>query len=78
MAINNVLLNVPVGALLVVVSLHVDAKHYKFNSAVSGRMTRNNLLVSPTLHRGAGKNLLLVKLNGVVLGRMPRIILIYC
>ena len=78
MAINNVLLNVPVVALLVVVSLHVDAKHYKFNSAVSGRMTRNNLLVFPTLHRGAGKNLLLVKLNGVVLGRMPRFILIYC
>ena len=74
---NNVL-KVPCFALLVVVSLHVDAKHYKFNSAVSGRLTRNNLLVSPTLHRGAGKNLLLVKLNGVVLGRMPRIILIYC
>ena len=48
-------LKVPDFALLNVVSLHVDAKHYKFNSAVSGRMTRNNLLVSPTLHRGAGK-----------------------
>ena len=48
-------LKVPCFALLVVVSLHVDAKHYKFNNAVSGRMTRNNLLVSPTLHRGAGK-----------------------
>ena len=78
MAINNVLLNVPVVALLVVVSLHVDAKHFKYNGVVSGRMTRNNLHVSPTLHRGAGKNLLLVKLNGVVLGRMPRFILIYC
>ena len=61
-------LKVPDFALLVVLSLHVDAKHYKFNSAVSGRMTRNNLLVFPTLHRGAGKNLLLVKLKGVVLG----------
>ena len=71
-------LKLPDFALLVVVPLHVDAKHYKFNSAVSGRMTRNNLHVSPTLHRGAGKNLLLVKLNGVVLGRMPRFILIYC
>ena len=69
MAINNVLLNVPVVALLVVVSLHVDAKHFKYNGVVSGRMTRNNLHMSPiTLHRGAGKNLLLVKLKGVVLG----------
>ena len=48
-------LKVPDFALLNVVSLHVDAKHYKFNNAVSGRMTRKNLLVSPTLHRGAGK-----------------------
>ena len=45
MAINNVLLNVPVGALLVVVSLHVDAKHFEFNRVVSGRMPRNNLLL---------------------------------
>ena len=48
-------LKVPDFALLNVVSLHVDAKHFEFNRAVSGRMTRNNLLVSPTLHRGAGK-----------------------
>ena len=48
-------LKLPDFALLAVVPLHVDAKHYKFNSAVSGRMTRKNLLVSPTLHRGAGK-----------------------
>ena len=44
MAIDNVI-KVPVVSLLVVVSLHVDAKHFEFNRVVSGRMPRNNLLL---------------------------------
>ena len=45
---NNNDLTVPVVALLVVVSLHVDAKHYKSNGVVSEWMPRNNILLKKT------------------------------